>query len=78
MTINEETAILNIYYKEYRMKNDYEFLNTSIDGHILEVTIKRPDVYNALHPPSQQEFHEVWNEFADDEELIETIIFLIE
>ena len=51
------------------MKNDYEFLNTSIDGHILEVTINRPEVYNALHPPSQQEFHEVWNEFADDEEL---------
>ena len=51
------------------MKNDYEFLTTSIDGHILEVTINRPEVYNALHPPSQQEFHEVWNEFADDEEL---------
>jgi len=51
------------------MKEDYQFLKTAIDGHILEVTINRPEVYNALHPPSQQEFHEVWNEFADDEGL---------
>ena len=51
------------------MKEDYQFLKTAIDGHILEVTINRPEVYNALHPPSQQEFHEVWNEFSDDEGL---------
>ena len=51
------------------MKEDYQFLKTAIDGHILEVTINRPEVYNALHPPSQQEFHEVWNEFADEEDL---------
>ena len=51
------------------MKNDYKYLTTSINGHILEVTINRPEVYNALHPPSQQEFHDVWNEFAKNEDL---------
>ena len=51
------------------MKTDYEFLTTSIEGHVLTVTINRPEVMNALHPPSQLEFHEVWNEFHGDENL---------
>ena len=38
------------------MKTDYEFLTTEINGHILEVTINRPDVMNSLHPPSHLEF----------------------
>ena len=32
------------------MKTDYEFLKTDIDGHILTVTINRPERMNALHP----------------------------
>ena len=51
------------------MRSDYEFLTTDINGHILEVTINRPDVMNALHPPSHAEFDEVWNEFAQDDDL---------
>ena len=51
------------------MKSDYEFLKTEVNGHILEVTITRPDVMNALHPPSHKEFDEVWNEFAKDDGL---------
>ena len=51
------------------MKSDYKFLTTEISGHVLEVTINRPDVMNSLHPPSHQEFDEVWNEFGKDENL---------
>ena len=51
------------------MKSDYEFLKTEVDGHILTVTINRPEVYNALHPPSHAEFDEVWNEFDNDPNL---------
>ena len=51
------------------MRSDYEFLTTEINGHVLEVTINRPDVMNALHPPSHIEFDEVWNEFDKDENL---------
>ena len=43
------------------MKTDYEFLKTDIDGHILTVTINRPERMNALHPPAHAEFDEVWN-----------------
>ena len=51
------------------MKTDYEFLTTEVNGHILEVTINRPDVMNSLHPPSHREFDEVWSEFTNDEDL---------
>ena len=51
------------------MKTDFEFLTTEIDGHILTVTINRPEVMNALHPPAHSEFDEVWNEFDKDEDL---------
>ncbi len=51
------------------MKSDYEFLTTEANGHVLEVTINRPDVMNALHPPSHAEFDEVWNEFSKNEDL---------
>ena len=51
------------------MKSDYEFLTTEVSGHVLEVTINRPDVMNALHPPSHAEFDEVWNEFSQNDDL---------
>jgi len=51
------------------MRSDYEFLTTVINGHVLEVTINRPNVMNALHPPSHKEFDEVWNEFDKDKNL---------
>jgi enoyl-CoA hydratase/carnithine racemase len=51
------------------MKTDYEFLKTEVDGHILTVTINRPERMNALHPPAHAEFDEVWNEFEKDENL---------
>ena len=51
------------------MRSDYEFLTIEVNGHVLEVTINRPDVMNALHPPSHAEFDEVWNEFDKDKNL---------
>jgi enoyl-CoA hydratase/carnithine racemase len=68
------TVILYFFTKEIIMKNIYEFLNTEINGHILEITINRPDVMNALHPPSHREFDEVWSEFTNDKNLWVAII----
>ena len=56
------------------MTKEYEFLKTDTEGHILIVTINRPDVMNSLHPPSHQEFHEVWEEFNNNEDLWIAII----
>ena len=69
MTHHRMPDILYQKFKENLMKTDYEFLTTEINGHILEVTINRPDVMNSLHPPSHREFDEVWSEFANNEDL---------
>jgi enoyl-CoA hydratase/carnithine racemase len=46
-----------------------EFCKSARDGHVLHVTIDRPEVMNALHPPANIELDEVFNEFAADPEL---------
>jgi enoyl-CoA hydratase/carnithine racemase len=46
-----------------------EFCKTSRDGHVLTVTINRPEVMNALHPKANAELAGVWDEFAADPEL---------
>lgn len=44
----------------------YKYLSVERDGPITVVTINRPEVYNALHPPAHWEFDEVFNAFRDD------------
>jgi len=46
-----------------------EFCETARDGHVLTVTINRPEVLNALHPPANAELGGVWDDFAADPEL---------
>ncbi len=46
-----------------------EFSEVSRDGHVLTVTINRPEVMNALHPKANAELGAVWDEFAADPEL---------
>ena len=47
---------------------DFEYLSVERDGPITIVTINRPEVYNALHPPAHWEFDRVFNDFRDDPE----------
>ena len=49
MTDHSMPDILYQKLKGDIMKTDYEFLTTEVNGHILEVTINRPDVMNSLH-----------------------------
>ncbi len=44
------------------------------DGHLLLVTINRPEVYNALHPMANQELSDAFDAFAADPELWVAII----
>jgi crotonobetainyl-CoA hydratase len=50
------------------------FSTTERDGHLLIVTINRPEVMNALHPPASAELSEVFDEFAADPDLWVAII----
>jgi len=47
----------------------YEFIEVRRDGHVLEITINRPEVRNALHPPCHDELDAAFNGFFADSEL---------
>jgi len=51
-----------------------EFCTTERDGRILTVTINRPEVMNALHPPANFELEKAFDEFVADPELWVAII----
>ena len=51
-----------------------EFCRTERDGHLLTVTITRPEVMNSLHPPANQELALAFDEFSADPELWVAII----
>jgi enoyl-CoA hydratase/carnithine racemase len=50
------------------------FSTTERDGHLFIVTINRPEVMNALHPPANAELSDVFDEFAADPDLWVAII----
>jgi len=56
------------------LRDDYEFVKVCRDGHLLEVTINRPDARNCLHPPAHDELDEVFDVFFTDRELWVAII----
>ncbi len=51
-----------------------EFCTTETDGHVLTVTINRPDVMNALHWPANQELSDVFDDFVANNDLWIAII----
>ena len=46
----------------------YEFVKYEKQGRLARVTINRPEVMNALHPPANQELSAIWDDFAADPE----------
>ncbi len=51
-----------------------EFCLTERDGRVFTVTINRPDVMNACHPPANRELAAAFDEFAADPELWVAIV----
>lgn len=45
---------------------DYQFIKVEKKGHVTVVTINRPDVMNAVHPPASKEMDDAFNRFAAD------------
>jgi acetyl-CoA C-acetyltransferase len=50
-------------------RDDYENVLVRRDGHVLEVTINRPEQRNALTPPANDELDEVFDAFFADPDL---------
>ena len=47
----------------------YEFITTETRGHVLLVTMNRPEVYNAVHVDMHHEMSDCWDAFAADRDL---------
>jgi len=47
----------------------YDFCTVEREGHLLWVTINRPECRNALHPPANDELEKVFDDFAADDDL---------
>ena len=47
---------------------ELEFTRYEKRSHIAYVTIDRPEVLNALHPPANEELARVWDDFAADDD----------
>lgn len=45
---------------------DYQFIKYEKKGHMLWVTINRPEVLNALHPPASEELDKAFDDFQRD------------
>ena len=56
------------------LRDDYEFIKVHRDGHLLEVTINRPDARNCLHPPAHEELDSAFDAFFTDRDLWVAII----
>jgi enoyl-CoA hydratase/carnithine racemase len=51
-----------------------QFCTTETGDHILTVTLNRPEVMNALHPPANAELAGVFDDFAADDDLWVAIV----
>ncbi|MBC8242586.1 MAG: enoyl-CoA hydratase/isomerase family protein, partial [Alphaproteobacteria bacterium] len=51
-----------------------EFCIAERDGHVLTVTMNRPERMNALHSPSHFEMDEIFNDFEKDPDLWVAIV----
>ncbi|GAA4663437.1 acetyl-CoA acetyltransferase [Gordonia humi] len=54
---------------EPKLRDDYEFAQVSRVGHLLEVTIDRPEARNALTPQANEELDEIFDAFFADSDL---------
>ena len=52
----------------------YQYATYEKKGRVAYVTLNRPEVMNALHPPAHEELWESWSDFRDDSELWVAII----
>jgi enoyl-CoA hydratase/carnithine racemase len=48
------------------MSDTYEFIRVETADHITHITLNRPEVLNALHPPAHQECARAFEAFNDD------------
>lgn len=56
------------------LSREFKYVNLKRDGNVLEVTLNRPDSYNALFSAAHFELAEIFDEFEQDKELWVAIV----
>ena len=56
------------------LRDDYAFTKVERDGHLLIVTINRPEARNCISPPAHLEMEEIWDAFEADPDLWVAIV----
>ena len=51
-----------------------QYVRYEIRNRVAYVTIDRPEVYNALHPPASREMRDAFTEFRDDPDALVAIV----
>lgn len=55
-------------------RTGYDYAQVERRGHVLEVTINRPEVRNSLHPMANDELEEIWDAYEADDGLWVAIV----
>jgi enoyl-CoA hydratase/carnithine racemase len=48
---------------------DYEYILFELRGHVAWITLNRPEVLNAMHPPMAKELRAAWKRVRDDDDI---------
>ncbi|SFS11540.1 acetyl-CoA C-acetyltransferase [Agrococcus baldri] len=69
VTTTPERALELLPPRPKGLRESYEHVLVARDGHVLEVTINRPEARNALFPAAHEELAEIFDAFFADHEL---------
>lgn len=68
-TFNEERMNEILPEPKKALRKSYQHVLIERRGHLLLVTINRPDVRNSIHPMANEELAEIWDAFEADDDL---------
>jgi acetyl-CoA C-acetyltransferase len=74
VTTTPERATDLLPSRPLSIRSDYEHITVEREGHLLIVTINRPETRNSLFPPAHEELSDVFDVFFADDELWVAII----
>lgn len=69
VTTSPERALELLPPRPKVIRDDYEHVLVARDGHVLEITINRPEARNALFPAAHEELAEIFDAFFADRDL---------
>ncbi|WP_250399260.1 acetyl-CoA acetyltransferase [Streptomyces cellostaticus] len=69
VTTDEERMNALAPRRDHVLRDDYEFVTVRREGHLLEITIDRPDQRNSLHPRANDELDQVFDAYFADPDL---------